>query len=428
MVMMVRALLLTVVVVLALAGCGGGDPAPARAATTAVAAPPPPLTLTGTERIDARLTELTFSSPAISGQPLKVRVLTPDGAEPGDRFPALYLYAGTGGDASTWTRMGVEDATRGVPVVVVMPEADSDWCTNWAGGARPQWETFHVDQLIPWIDANEPVIAARSKRAIAGFSMGGFCAMSYAARHPELFAAASSFSGALDLGSDGGRLVGVEPWGPWDAEGGIAWRGSNPADLAANLRGIDLSMYTGDGRAGGGLGGGGPNDHIEPAIRAETLSFAARLAALGIPRKLVDYGRGGHEEPYFLRDLEQELPSLMDVFAHPADPPSPFSYTSTSATFAVRGWSVRDARFTLAFRTLSHARAAGFVLRTYGAATVTTPRRYARSARYRVVVRPLRAGAFRVRSAVLRSDAHGALTVSVPASASVGITRAAAES
>lgn len=73
----------------------------------------------------------------------------------------------------------------------------TDWCINGAGG-QPKWETYLVDQLLPWIDDHYPTMASRSERAVAGLSMGGFGALSYAARHPDLFASASSFSGAID--------------------------------------------------------------------------------------------------------------------------------------------------------------------------------------------------------------------------------------
>src|SRR5438128_1855963 len=64
--------------------------------------------------------------------------------------------------------------------------------------APAAWETYHMRELIPWIDSHYPTVADRSGRAIAGLSMGGFGAMTYAAKHPDLFAAAGSFSGAVD--------------------------------------------------------------------------------------------------------------------------------------------------------------------------------------------------------------------------------------
>ena len=60
----------------------------------------------------------------------------------------------------------------------------------------PEWETFHIDPFIPWIDSNLRTIPHRRGRAIAGLSQGGFCSLSYAARHPDMFTSVAGFSGA----------------------------------------------------------------------------------------------------------------------------------------------------------------------------------------------------------------------------------------
>src|SRR5436305_2721946 len=112
--------------------------------------------------LDARLYALTVSSSAIPG-PANVRVLLPSGyaAHPQRRYPVLYLLHGTSGGAADWTTMGdAEKTTAGKPLIVVMPDIALDdggggWCTNWYnGGAHgpPEWETFHISQLIPWVD------------------------------------------------------------------------------------------------------------------------------------------------------------------------------------------------------------------------------------------------------------------------------------
>ena len=81
--------------------------------------------------------------------------------------------------------------TDGKPLITVMPDGGKvGWYTNWvsqSGGAQA-WRDFHVDQLIPWIDANLRTIASKSGRAIAGLSMGGFGAVRYAQDRPDLFA------------------------------------------------------------------------------------------------------------------------------------------------------------------------------------------------------------------------------------------------
>jgi S-formylglutathione hydrolase FrmB len=431
MVVMIRRRRAALFAVLAAAVALTAPVSPARA-IVAASDPSAGLVLTSSVAIDARMTDLTFTTPALAS-PVTVRVMLPSSAaaHPDARYPVLYLLHGSGFDHTTWTTMtGIEDMTADMGLIVVMPDAGDDgWYTNWPDGRQPQWERFHLDQLVPWIDAHEPTLVARSQRAIAGSSMGGFGAMTYAARRPDLFAAAASFSGAVDLSFPKGPagqsgFYGVQPWGPWTGPQ-ASWRGHNPYDLAANLRGLELAIYTGNGQPGGPLDGDRPYDETEAILEQQSSSLAARLGALGIPRLFDDYGPGGHLLDYSARDLQEWLPSLFGRFAHPVAPPSPFSFTATEQTFGTRGYIVTAARDRLALRTIAHVRAAGFTLTTDGPATVTTARRYARSARYRIVVR---SAGRRTQTAVLRSGADGRLTIAVPRSASVGITRAAAAS
>src|SRR5581483_2879009 len=142
------------------------------------------------KRIDPRLLELSVSTTALP-KPANVRVLLPSAyaAHPKRRYPVFYLFHGTSGGASDWTTVGgAEQTTAGKPLIVVMPDIGINrdgggWCTNWPDGAY-HWETFHITQLVPWVDANLRTVRSRGGRAIAGLSQGGFCSMSYAARYP----------------------------------------------------------------------------------------------------------------------------------------------------------------------------------------------------------------------------------------------------
>ncbi len=163
-------------------------------------------------RLDSRQIALTVSTYALSGPKTSASCCRPDtprtqaGAD-----PVLYLLHRTSGGAADWVTLGdAEQTTAGRPLIVVMPDIGQhydggSYCTNWYNGGhygQPRWETFHIDQLIPWVDHNLRTVADRDGRAIAGLSQGGFCAMSYAARHPDLFGAALSFSGVVDTAYD----------------------------------------------------------------------------------------------------------------------------------------------------------------------------------------------------------------------------------
>ena len=170
-------------------------PAPARAAD---------LRLTNDTRLSPRLHELTFETTALP-EPTHVRILLPKGydSRPGTRWPVLYLLHGAVDDYESWTTKGDAEAISAeLGGIVVMPDSGpSGGYVDWYDDVRPpnpKWETYHIKQLLPWIDGHYRTAGTRAQRAVAGLSMGGFGAMSYAARHPDLFASATSLSGAVD--------------------------------------------------------------------------------------------------------------------------------------------------------------------------------------------------------------------------------------
>jgi S-formylglutathione hydrolase FrmB len=378
-----------------------------------------PLRLLGVTHLDARLEQLAFSTPAVTGT-TRVRILLPRGyyGRPVRRYPVLYLLHGAIDDYSSWTVKGdAERLTAGYPLIVVMPDSGpSGGYTNWYNnghGGPPEWETYHVAELVPWIDRHLRTLANRSGRAIAGLSMGGFGAMSYAARHPDLFAAAASFSGAVDTNNV--LDIAVTPasvFGPRVTEQ-VRWRAHNPWDLAENLRGVSLTIRTGNGLPGGPFGGGDP---VELAVHQMSVSFHERLVRLGIPSIWDEYGPGGHDWPYWKRDLRETLPTLMSLFAHPTVPPSTFTFTAVEPSYSVYGWSVGIRRPALEFSTLHVTGRGAFTVTGSGGATVTTAPLYPPRRRLRVLVRDARG----LRTLSTRADRGGRITVT----ANLGATNA----
>ena len=404
------------VVVAAFLLLAAGTPAPASAQ----------LTLTASQPDTARLSTLTFSTPAVPGGTTTVRVLLPDGyaVNPNRRYPVLYLLHGGAGSSGDWTTAGnAVAATAGKPLIVVMPDGGAaGWYSNWRNAGtqgKPRWEDYHVDELIPWVDGHLRTVASRKGRAIAGLSMGGFGAMSYAARHPDLFTAAAAFSGAVDtavqpqaLASlaalDGGSASSI--WGARKTEE-IVWRGHNPTDLAENLRGMQVTLRTGNGKRGGPFGGGGPDDPFEPVVHEMTVNLHERLAAYGVPSIYEDYGPGGHTWAYWNRDLEQTLPAIIRTFDHPRVIPSDVRFVSTAPRYAVRGWTVAIHRKALEFSRLSGATARGFDLAGSGTATVVTPGRYRPRSAHAVTIKTEKGAVTRT---TRRADAQGRLRIALP--------------
>ena len=337
---------------------------------------------------DARLVELSLPSAAI-GREVGVRVLLPAGWSPDRTWPLLLLLHGAGDDHTTWTNnTDVEGLTADLPFVVVMPEggknAEAGWYSDWTGDGPPDWETFHLRELLPAVEERFSAGGARERRVVAGLSMGGFGAMSYAARHPDLFVGAASFSGAVDTtaAGPGGALafeqlhpfVGTPDdrvWGPYETSE-IVWRGHNPTDLATNLRPLALWVRTGNGvPAPGDQPQSAP---VEAGVYTMNLTFHDRLTANGIAHEWFDRGHGVHDWPYWEADLAAVLPGLAALVAAPPPPPDVFDYRFVEDEAAVFGWRfVLSGRTAPAFTELTEIGGEGLTAAGVGTLTATAP-------------------------------------------------------
>jgi S-formylglutathione hydrolase FrmB len=308
------------------------------------------ITVSGWRWITPRTLEVDISTakvaPAAIVGPNRVRITLPNNyfQSGSTRFPVLYLlHGGAGANSSQWTSGGgdEENITSNAPLITVMPDGGKvGWYTNWVtqtGGAQ-NWEDFHINQLIPWIDANLRTVASKGGRAIAGLSMGGFGAIRYAMDRPDLFNYAASFSGAVDLGDSGTRSVvteqatqyGFNPYGPfgnpfWPADG--TWNAINPVNRAQRLAGVGVALY-----AGGGINDG---DVLEGTMRNSAQRLHDALNAVGVPHFYWNYGRPGASVPYGCDGghnfscwnfaLWDALPKIMAALGGPPPPPVPFT-------------------------------------------------------------------------------------------------------
>ena len=133
-----------------------------------------------------RMEYYRFSTSCISWTP-RVNILLPKNYNNGCRFPVLYLLHGPSENFSKFDR---DDDIRNLAgsddLIIVMPDGGAAgwYCDPVKSNAGPQkWETFHIEQLIPWVDANFRTIAQCEGRAVSGFSMGGFGALKYTAKY-----------------------------------------------------------------------------------------------------------------------------------------------------------------------------------------------------------------------------------------------------
>jgi hypothetical protein len=288
----------------------------------------------------------------------------------------------------------------------------TDWYGTDQNGFRPRWESFHIGQLLPWVDTHFRTVPTRDQRAVGGLSMGGNGALHYAERHPDLFVAVASFSGANDvfqpmfnaLAETTGISDGVQPgavFGPQLTQE-VRWRAFNPPDLAGNLQATWVSLAFGNGQPDGPQAGGLPVDPIEMAVHDANVTTHDALVAAGVPHIYDDYGAGNHSWGYWSRDLSQALPRILAVFAQHRREPSAVTYSSIDPEYSVFGWSVRLDRPVLELSRLVGQHRGGFGLQGTGRAVVTTPAVYDEGSQFTVRVTDTRG--IRTSSVVVGQD------------------------
>ncbi|TDD57969.1 esterase [Kribbella antibiotica] len=262
------------------------------------------LRIVGSDTRDPRMWYYRFQTAEIGWQPA-VNVLLPDGYHNsgGRRYPVLYLLHGGMQDFISFDIAGVRAWTAGKPIIVVMPDGGkAGWYSNPVTtnvGPR-NWESFHLNQLIPWIDGNFRTYGEFAGRAVSGFSMGGFGALKYTAKYWGHFASVSSHSGPASVRRDSGLVVhwanassaavdlnGGTIYGvPWD-EGRVNM--DNPMQNIERYRGKRIFLV-----AGTAPGPDPFNYANETQVLAGQREFKAALAQANIPFIAYEDG-GGHE-------------------------------------------------------------------------------------------------------------------------------------
>ena len=120
-------------------------------------------------------------------------------------YPVLYLLHGGGGHFRDWLTSTpdknlVKNLADQYNLIIVMPEGETfGWYMDSPFDPNNKFETYITKEVIQIIDATYRTVKSNKGRVITGLSMGGHGAMYLSARHPELFAAAGTMSGAMDL-------------------------------------------------------------------------------------------------------------------------------------------------------------------------------------------------------------------------------------
>ncbi|HKG21141.1 MAG TPA: alpha/beta hydrolase-fold protein [Blastocatellia bacterium] len=141
----------------------------------------------------------------VLGKPVRYSIYLPGDYATSERYyPVLYLLHGYTDSDMAWIQFGeanliADEAIAGrsiPPMIIVMPDAGVSWYINNYDNSV-KYEDFFIKEFIPRIESTYRARPEKQYRAVAGLSMGGYGALVYTLRHPDIFAACAAFSAAI---------------------------------------------------------------------------------------------------------------------------------------------------------------------------------------------------------------------------------------
>ncbi len=240
------------------------------------------------------------------GRTIPARVILP-AAYPADtsRFPVLYLLHGYGGNYRNWDeRTGIRELADRHGIIIVCPDGGADsWYLDSPREAGSQYET-HVAQEVPqFIDRHYRTVRARTGRAISGLSMGGHGALLLAFRHGEIFGAAGSMSGGVDLRPFADRWGIAQKIGPL-SEYPERWRASSVIENITRFPPDTLALIIDCG--------------VADFFLAVNRVLHQKLLAAGIPHDYIERP-GGHSWGYWANAVKYQMLFFAEYFRNATD-------------------------------------------------------------------------------------------------------------
>ncbi|QOD61813.1 esterase family protein [Polaribacter haliotis] len=149
----------------------------------------------------AEIDTLTVKSKVMNKEISNLIILPKGYQKQNAKLPVLYMLHGAGGYFSIWVKRfpNLQKYANEHHMIIVCPDAITSWYFDSPIDKNVQYETYVTKELVNYIDANYNTIKDRKGRAVLGLSMGGHGAFYLSFRNQDVFGAAGSMSGGLDI-------------------------------------------------------------------------------------------------------------------------------------------------------------------------------------------------------------------------------------
>jgi S-formylglutathione hydrolase FrmB len=225
-------------------------------------------------------------------------------AQPTKKFPVLYFLHGLGQNQSFLVTSGgwqlIEDLWEQKAIgefVIITPQADRSFYIN-AKGGKVKYEYFFIRDFVPRMEKKFRIVGTRRGRAIGGVSMGGYGALRFAFKYPQMFVSVAVHMPALleelphGVGNAGfEQIFGTAFGSPADE---AFWKANTPFVFARKNDLHGLKIYADCG------------DHDNFGFDVGTRQLSKLLTEKKVPHTIHIYP-GQHDGQFVAQHLEQSL-------------------------------------------------------------------------------------------------------------------------
>ncbi len=153
-------------------------------------------------QVDAATVDTVTTHSDVMKKDIKAVVVLPAEYSAHKTYPVVYLLHGFSGNYADWISkdQGLKTLADQYQCLIVCPDgAFASWYIDSPVNKDWMYDTYVSKELVSYVDKHFSTVHNRKGRAITGLSMGGHGALTLAIKHQDVYGAAGSMSGCMDL-------------------------------------------------------------------------------------------------------------------------------------------------------------------------------------------------------------------------------------
>lgn len=197
--------------------------------------------------VTSRVELVTFDSEVLNKVKTFSVVLPADYCHEKNDWPVLFFFHGRGRtERSLIDDKGALASLLKAPFVIILPDGDDGWYIDSPVRKNDRYQLY-TEEVIRQAESLYNLSLKSRKRALTGWSMGGYGCMRFAQTHADKFSAVAPIIGLLDfprIGLPEGQSydVPVDRFG----ENEEVWNAINPINQIDSIKDMSIFIITGD--------------------------------------------------------------------------------------------------------------------------------------------------------------------------------------